>query len=228
MGVDPSPPLHGSSGRLVKTRNRDIQRGPPLFIRTHVRLALIQTARNGHPPQGEDRDSRMAGTGRPTGRPAKPIEQHRLNGNPSKKTLPNAPTPGQGLSAAIGIPNPPALGEHGLELWNHVWLAGKAWLSPDSDFTIIRLICEAHDEYVDLRSQLETKTVERFYTTANGQVVTHPVVTQIGNLRTQLTAWLAAIGFSPSDRSRLGLSEVRVRDGLDELKARRVDRATGT
>jgi P27 family predicted phage terminase small subunit len=170
----------------------------------------------------------MAGTGRPNGRPAKPVEQHRLAGNPSKKQLPDAPQPGTGLSGATDVPTPPDLGQEGLALWNHVWNSGRAWLSPDSDYTIVRLICEAHDEYTELRAQLLSGQVDRYYVTANGQVVTHPVVTQVANLRTQLTAWLAAIGFSPSDRSRLGLSEVRVRDSLDELKARRIERATGT
>ena len=170
----------------------------------------------------------MAGTGRPNGRPAKPVEQHRLAGNPSKKQLPNAPEPGQGLSGSTTIPAAPELGPNGLALWAHVWEAGRAWLSPDSDYTIVRLVCEAHDEYTELRDLLQSGQVDRYYVTANGQVVTHPVVTQLANLRTQLTAWLAAIGFSPSDRSRLGLSEVRVRDSLDELKARRIERATGT
>lgn len=166
----------------------------------------------------------MATTGRPMGRPAKPIEQHRLAGNPSKKNLPEAPQE----TLAAGMPTAPELGDAGLTLWNHVWTAGRAWLSPDSDFTIVRLLCEAEDEYVEIRAQLTSGAVERYYVTAAGQVVTHPLVTQLSNLRTQITAWLAAIGFSPSDRSRLGLSEVRVRDGLDELRARRVERPTGT
>lgn len=170
----------------------------------------------------------MATTGRPTGRPSKPVELHRLAGNPSKKSLPEPPLPGTGLSASTTAPEPPELGEQGLALWFHVWEAGRAWLSPDSDYTIVRLLCEGQDEAAELRELLNTKTVERFYVTANGQVVTHPVVTQLANLRTQLTSWLAAIGFSPSDRSRLGLAEVRVRDSMDELKARRIDRATGS
>lgn len=170
----------------------------------------------------------MAGTGRPTGRPAKPTELHRLAGNPSKKPLPTAPAPGTGLTSANGVPEAPELDAAGLALWSEIWDAGKAWLSPDSDYYLIRLICEAHDEYAELRELLRSGAVERYYVTANGQVVTHPVVTQLGNIRTQLTAWLAAIGFSPSDRSRLGLQEVRVRDAMDELRARRIERATGT
>lgn len=164
-------------------------------------------------------------TGRPSGRPAKPVEQHRLAGNPSKKQLPHAPMPGEGLSGINGIPTPPSLGVDGLALWEHVWTAGKQWLSPDSDRTIITLLCQAQDEHEEIRRQIGIGEIPRYYVTANGQMVTHPMVTQLSALRTQMTAWLAAIGFSPSDRSRLGLAEVRVRDELDELTKRRADRS---
>jgi P27 family predicted phage terminase small subunit len=163
-------------------------------------------------------------TGRPAGRPAKPTEVKRATGNPGGRALPDAPMPSKGLKPVDGIPNPPSLGPDGLELWMSTWSAGRTWLSPDSDLTLIKMLCEAHDEHETVRRLLASGEVPRFYTTANGQVVTHPLVTQLGNLRTQMTAWLAAIGFSPSDRSRLGLAEVRVRDELDELEKRRASR----
>jgi P27 family predicted phage terminase small subunit len=164
-------------------------------------------------------------TGRPAGRPAKPTEQHRAAGNPSKKKLPAAPLPGEGLPSVAGIPTPPSLGEDGQRMWATVWSAGRAWLSPDSDYTIVKMLCEAHDEHELIRRQIATGVVERFYVTANGQMVTHPLVTQLGALRAQMTAWMSAIGFTPSDRARLGLAEVRVRDELDELTRRRSERA---
>jgi P27 family predicted phage terminase small subunit len=167
----------------------------------------------------------MAGTGRPPGRPSKPLEVKRALGNPGQRPLPDAPLPGEGLEGVEGIPTPPSLGDDGLELWEHVWLAGRTWLSPDSDRTIITLLCQAQDEHEEIRRQIALGEIARYYTTANGQMVTHPMVTQLQNLRTQMTAWLAAIGFSPADRSRLGLAEVRVRDELDELQRRRVERA---
>lgn len=163
-------------------------------------------------------------TGRPVGRPSKPVEMHRLAGNPSKKQLPDAPGPNMGLTGVEGIPTPPSLGTDGLLLWNHVWDAGRQWLSPESDQTIITLLCQAQDEHEEIRRMIASGEIQRYYTTANGQMVTHPMVTQLSNLRTQMTAWLAAIGFSPADRSRLGLAEVRVRDELDELQQRRVQR----
>lgn len=164
-------------------------------------------------------------TGRPAGRPAKPAEVKRANGNPGNRPLPDAPLPGTGLQAATSTPTPPSLGNDGQALWEHVWTAGRSWLSPDSDFTIIKMLCEAHDEHETIRRQLASGEVLRYYNTANGQIVTHPLVTQLSNLRSQMTAWLAAIGFSPADRSRLGLAEVRIKDELDELERRRTARS---
>lgn len=167
-------------------------------------------------------------TGRPAGRPSKPVEVKRAAGNPGGRVLPDAPLPGEGLAGVSEVPAPPLLGDDGLILWAHVWEAGRQWLSPESDRTIITLLCQAQDEAEDIRRRIGSGEVERFYVTANGQMVTHPLVTQLANLRTQMTAWLAAIGFSPSDRSRLGLAEVRVRNELDELERRRRERASGS
>ncbi len=163
-------------------------------------------------------------TGRPAGQPAKPIEQKRLLGNPGKRPLPDAPMPETGLPAAKGIPTPPVLGIDGTRLWNHLWSAGKQWLSPDADTHIIELLCQAHDEASEIRRAIAIGEVPRFYKLPNGSFVSHPLVTQLQQLRSQSTAWLAALGFSPADRARLGLAEVRQSDALDELNARRASR----
>jgi P27 family predicted phage terminase small subunit len=167
-------------------------------------------------------------TGRPNGRPPKPVEQKRATGNPGKRTLKTAPLPGEGLAGSANVPSSPDLGPAGLALWVHVWEAGRSWLSPDSDRTIITLLCQAQDEAELLRTGINSGEYPRVYTHANGSIVTSPYVSQLKELRTQITSWLAAIGFSPSDRSRLGLAEVRVRDELDELQRRRDERATGS
>jgi P27 family predicted phage terminase small subunit len=133
--------------------------------------------------------------------------------------------PSEGLAPSSDVPSAPELLNDGQLLWSHVWNAGRSWLSPESDYTLIRMLCEAHDEHETIRRRLSSGEVDRYYTTSNGQIVTHPLVTQLGALRAQMTAWLAAIGFSPADRSRLGLAEVRVRDELDELEKRRATRS---
>lgn len=165
-------------------------------------------------------------TGRPNGRPAKPVERHRDAG--TGRNLPNAPMPNEGLSAANGsnLPTlPESLGSHGSALWAHVWTAGKSWLAIESDRTIVTLLCNAFDEHEEIREKLASGEYERVYVHANGSPVTTPWVTQLKELRTQMTTWLSQIGFSPSDRSRLGLAEVRVRDQLDELTQKRVGKS---
>ena len=138
--------------------------------------------------------------------------------------------PGQGLPPLAGsVPVPPAsLGVEGLALWDLVWRGGRSWLSPDVDRPVIESLCVAADEAEVLRVQLADGSLPRWYVMANGAMVTHPAVVQLRELRTQRTTWLSMIGFSPADRSRLGLAEVRVRDELDDLRERRDERRTAT
>ena len=159
-----------------------------------------------------------AKTGRPNGRPPAPRE---------RLAIAHPTTDAPHLPSTGSAPEPPAgLYDDGLALWDHVWEAGRTWLSPDSDRTIVELLCFAQDEAENIRRGMWEGKFSRFYETANGQMVTHPLVNQLKDLRTQMTAWLSAIGFSPSDRARLGLAEVRVRNELDELAERRANRAT--
>ena len=166
----------------------------------------------------------MATTGRPTGRPPKPTEKKRALGNPGHRPLPPPPGPGEGLPAATDIPEPPPLGQDGLELWNKLWEAGSGWLSPDADKPMMVMLCQAQDESEEIRRAMALGDVKRYYVVGNGQHVTHPLVNQLKELRTQITGWLAALGFSPTDRARLGVGEVRRVDELDDLKKRREQR----
>lgn len=167
-------------------------------------------------------------TGRPAGRPAKPVEVKRALGNPGGRPLPAAPMPGEGLPGVDKIPHPPILGLEGLEMWVEIWDAGSSWLSPVADRRLVTMLCQAHDEAEMIRRALATGEVKRLYVVGNGQHVTHPYVNQLKELRVQMTAWLSALGFSPSDRARLGIGEVRQADVFDELRKRREARAAGS
>ena len=138
------------------------------------------------------------GNGRPLGRPSKPTEVKRALGNPGHRVLPNAPLPGEGLSPVTSVPVPPVLGADGQLLWDRLWSAGVKWLSPDSDYAIMELLCRATDEAEYLRRALALGEVPRHYVLPNGSFVSHPYVTQLKELRSQITAWLAALGFSPT------------------------------
>lgn len=164
-------------------------------------------------------------TGRPNGRPAKPVEAQRALGNPGHRSMPAAPLPGDGIQSNGSVPAMPQLGLAGTALWMHVWDAGRQWLAPEADRTIVTLLCQAQDELETIRLALATGEVERTYVSTNGTIVSHPYIAQIKDLRVQMTSWLSALGFSPADRARLGLAEVRVRDELDDLVRRRNERA---
>lgn len=164
-------------------------------------------------------------TGRPNGRPAKPTEAQRALGNPGHRSLPAAPLPGDGIDSNGSVPSMPVLGPAGAALWVHTWNAGRQWLAPEADRALVTLLCQAQDELETMRLLLQSGEVERTYVSTNGTIVSHPFIAQIKDLRVQMTAWLSALGFSPADRARLGLAEVRVRDELDDLVRRRNERA---
>lgn len=162
-------------------------------------------------------------TGRPVGRPAKPTERKRATGNPGGRRLPDAPMPGQGLTANDGVPEPTVdFGDAGLRLWNRLWAGSKSWLAPDVDETLLEKICSHEDEIASYTETLESEG--RWYVTPNGQQNPHQAFTQRKKLQEEQTAWLAAFGQSPADRARLGLAEVRVKDELDELAQRKAAR----
>lgn len=71
-----------------------------------------------------------------------------------------------------------------------------------------------------LRLWLGDDVRNRWYTTANGQTVTHPAVKQLEQADAQVTGWLQLLGFPVSERARLGLFEIRVANELDEYRRR--------
>lgn len=151
-----------------------------------------------------------------------------MAGNPSKKNLPPAPLPGTAATVLENVPMPPAtLNEIGSALWAHTWTAGRTWLSPESDAQLVEDLCSIVQEREALRSDLESGVIPRWYQTSHGQVNPHPALKQLNEYRSQLVTRWSMLGFSPSDRSRLGLGEVRVRDELDELYRKREERRLG-
>lgn len=139
------------------------------------------------------------------GRPAKPIEQKRKLGNPGKRPLPE-----QGeleiLEAASDIPEPPRpLLEPGRKLWERVWGAGIGWISPTTDIELLLMTCEMVDERWNLRIKvMQTDNMQ--------------MARRLDNLSRIIGANLSMLGFTPSDRSRLGLAEVARRSRLAELQ----------
>lgn len=141
------------------------------------------------------------------GRPPKPVEQKRLLGNPGKRALPNESTV-VALPSAYGIPEPHRpLGPSGTELWDRIWGLANTWLSPNTDGELLLMTCELLDERWNLRVRVmrDARPEER---------------KALRDLDRQLVANLSLLGFSPTDRSRLGVAEVKRQSKLEELRNR--------
>ncbi len=140
-------------------------------------------------------------TGKPTGRTKKPTSSPRFGAATSFAALP----PPEGLSS------------YGVDVWNRVWSAGQHYLSPTQDRLLVEKLCKKLDLIRDLEEWLSVEVEHRWYTTSNGQTVTHPAVKQIEQADAQATAWLSMLGFSPSDRARLGITSTGQSNPFREL-----------
>lgn len=147
----------------------------------------------------------------PAGRPSKPIEQKRLLGNPGKRALPDEGTIAL-IPMATSTPEPtrPLL-RYGRELWDKVWDTGINWISPNTDTELLLMTCEMIDERWNLRVRVMTDNDPK---DRRG----------LRELDRAIVSNLSLLGFSPSDRSRLGIAEVKKMSKLEELMAKKAQR----
>jgi hypothetical protein len=76
-----------------------------------------------------------------------------------------------------------------------------------------------------LKAENETLSDRLAVATMDGDEIEKQMAeSTIKDLRAQITGWLSSLGYSPTDRSRLGLAEVRTANELDELQSRRIER----
>ena len=142
----------------------------------------------------------------PNGRPPIPLERKQKLG-----TLRNDRMPASGLTEVErlpeveGTPEPPAqLKAKGRELWCSVFDNGK-WLWEGVDHHLVEHTAELRDERQELVALIGEQPENTRLRAALRQ------------LDRQLVSNLSLLGFTPSDRSRLGLVQVKTRTKLQEL-----------
>jgi P27 family predicted phage terminase small subunit len=151
----------------------------------------------------------------------KPTERKRRAGNPGKRPIrePLAIVP-----ATDGTPTlPVSLGPAGTELWRLIWNEASDWLAP-SDVPMVALLSQFADERERWLAMASEEGVT--HTTRHGAIRVHPGVAEARRLEAAMISVLSLLGLSPSDRARLGLTEVRKLSGLADLLQRR-QRALG-
>jgi hypothetical protein len=92
---------------------------------------------------------------------------------------------------------------------------GATWISPNTDSELLLMTCEMIDERWNLRvkvMQTDDARLRRGLRELDRQIVSN----------------LSLLGFSPADRSRLGVAEVKAASKLEELMLRKAKRVAPT
>lgn len=104
------------------------------------------------------------------------------------------------------------LGEAGLELWNRTWARGETWISPSTDIHLLQMTCEQLDEREQLREYV-LANVEAWHERS-----------ALRELEKNIRSNLSLLGFTPTDRMKLGVAEVKAKSKLEELLERKANR----
>lgn len=153
-----------------------------------------------------------------TGRPPKPTEQKRRLGNPGRRPLPK-PADVIALSPVIVVDHTPTPDGDGLV---RTLLDGPAakWIAT-TDRPTLDLLRDAWDR----RASLVAYLADHGYSyELDGRWLRRPEATELVEIEKRITTWLSLLGLTPSDRSRLGVAEVKAANRLEELQARRAAR----
>jgi hypothetical protein len=137
------------------------------------------------------------------GNPPKPAELKMLQGNPGKRAMPS----NDALAPLeYGYVEPPSdLRESGLELWNKIFGAGELWISIRTDTSLVAQVCRQ----MDRRDELS----RRFWDEPESRVVNMSLL----ETEKAVVSGLSLLGFTPADRTRLGLVSARTKSKLQEL-----------
>ena len=94
-------------------------------------------------------------------------------------------------------------------MWDRVWGQGAVWLSPATDAEVVQMLAEAMDERVVLRALVMSGDHDWRDRIA------------LRSLDDQIKSMLSILGFTPSDRAKMGVAEVKQVSKLDAMRARR-------
>ena len=139
--------------------------------------------------------------------PPKPIEQKRLIGNPGRRPLPKDAVE---LPQLVSLPVPlRPLGVTGAAFWDEAWGKGQLWLGR-TDAWLVQLTAEMLDERDELRGILAKRV-------ADGDDDSWRDRRQLRDLERSLISNLSLMAWTPVDRSRYGLAEVKAKSKLAEF-----------
>jgi P27 family predicted phage terminase small subunit len=139
-------------------------------------------------------------------------------GNPGKRDLPDVASVAPVAPVVTAVPA--SLGPEGAELWQRV-TEGAVWLA-ETDRPVLLMLCEKVDRRAHFRALLDESEpvlfTDKMYAYAN------PLVGMLSTIETEIAKLFGAIGLTPTDRTRMGLAEVKAKNAFEEMMAKRADR----
>jgi hypothetical protein len=139
--------------------------------------------------------------------PPKPAELKRQLGNPGRRPIAK---PSAYVDGGYVAPLRP-LEFAGMQLWDSAMTTGQSWIARNSDTQLLLMTCEQMDRRTDLTAKIHETGEWRLYRALH-------------DLEKMISSNLALLGFTPTDRTRLGLAEVKTANKLEELMARKEQR----
>jgi P27 family predicted phage terminase small subunit len=123
-------------------------------------------------------------------------------------------------------PDPPdGLGPRGVEEWHKVWTAGRIWLHPDQDYHWVEMVSRAYDDITAFREEIDkTGLIVKGYA---GHMAANPLLREIRDAEAVIRKCLSTIGFSPTDRARLGLAEIERQSKMAGLQKKISEKRKG-
>jgi hypothetical protein len=140
----------------------------------------------------------------------KPAELKILQGNPGRRPV---RTNDALAPLEYGYVEPPVeLGEVGKRFWDSIFGAGELWISIKTDTQLVQLVCEQLDRRELIKEQIQADPSDpTWYRQAN-------------EVEKAIVTGLSLLGFSPADRTRLGLVSAKTKTKLEEIIAKRETR----
>lgn len=131
------------------------------------------------------------------------------------------------VDRALNVPAPTSLQSVGKAEWERT-LRTCPWIA-ESDLGALRIQCELMDRRASIIEELfgteaNAGPAALLLETTTGYAYSNPLLISLLKVEDQLAKWTSLLGKTPSDRSRLGVAEVKQASKLDELKDRRAAR----
>jgi hypothetical protein len=138
--------------------------------------------------------------------PAKPAELKRALGNPGRRPLPDEANV-HSVPGGYVAPLRPLL-EAGTQLWEETFKYAP-WIAR-TDAALLQLTCEQIDRREQMRELMVGLGPDDWH-----------MFKQLNDIEVQVVKGFSLLGFSPADRTRLGLVSAKTKSRLEELMARK-------